>query len=104
MEVTWYDNLFPTQKIQEHRFDKKNRQGNLSLPIQHYSRIGLPDTLQITYRLKEEGVFKKKSLRHIPKAITSNEKTGCRGRIRTSTGQLAKAQSLVVNPGRPYQW
>jgi hypothetical protein len=25
----------------------------------------------------------------------------CRGRVRTSTRQLAKTQSLVVNPGRP---
>ena len=50
---------------------------------------------------------KKKPLQFIDlqRRITSNEKTmSCRGRIRTSTGQLAKAQSLVVNPGRPYQW
>jgi len=41
----------------------------------------------------------------LQRRITSNEKTmSCRGRIRTSTGQLAKVQSLVVNPGRPYQW
>jgi len=28
----------------------------------------------------------------------------CRGRTRTYTGQLAKVQRLVVNPGRPYHW
>ena len=27
---------------------------------------------------------------------------GCERRIRTSTGRLAAAQRLVVNPGRPY--
>jgi hypothetical protein len=32
------------------------------------------------------------------------ENSSCRGRVRTSTEKLAKKQSLVVNPGRPYHW
>lgn len=40
----------------------------------------------------------KKALKHCFKACS------CRGRDRTYTKQLDRAQSLVVNPGRPNSW
>jgi hypothetical protein len=56
--------------------------------------------------IKQDYKNKKASLGiEIQEAEQSHEREmSCRGRTRTSTGQLAETQSLVVNPGRPYQW
>jgi len=46
------------------------------------------------------GKNKKAYINDLYRLSTHMKKHGCRGRVRTSTEQLAKKQSLVVNPGR----
>lgn len=45
--------------------------------------------------------IKRKTLLEESKRVLCVACSGCRGRIRTSTGQLAVAQSVVVNPSHP---